>query len=413
MPTIIQGLFATDNVVSGGRPEDYAELINYLNPNGDAVLFQLMNVKSVKGNKDKGEPDRFLMKRQGKIATDPKIHWWEKDLLSARATAINYGAGYSDSAPAMVVDNYKCFRAGDIVRVVRTNELMSIATTPSSTTVTFARSFASTTAAAIVDNDDLVVVGNVMAQGSTARDFLSVNPEDIYNYWQCFREDYGIANSQVATKVRYTSDQLDMERREHLLIHSYDIEMAMWFGERSEDTSGATPKYSMRGIGRWMSTNATTISDGILTNAVWKSFARQIFRYGNRSKLLIAGETAYSVLTDMFESKSTYQVKSLETKWGFKIEEFQTGFGTLYLKMHPRFSQNSVDSASLYVLDLDNLTYRYSEDDKGSRSLRHVPNSQANDEDSQKGYYLTECSLEVYHEKTHGYLKNVTEYLPA
>ena len=115
-----------------------------------------------------------------KATTDPQFNWFDK-ASPVRHTAINYATGYATTVTTMVVDSSTPFRANDLVRNARTDEVMLVAANPTATNqVVFQRAWGST-AAAIVDDDTLFVVGRAIAEGSTLGTSLFTDPTKRYN----------------------------------------------------------------------------------------------------------------------------------------------------------------------------------------------------------------------------------------
>ena len=77
--------------------------------------------------------------------------------------------------------------------------------------------------------------------------------------------------------------------------------------------------------------------------------------------------------------------------------------GRLFLKTHPLMNRHSRYTNSAFILDPTALVWRYIRDTKSKENI------QGNDEDSQKGMWLTEAGLELrYFGMTCKYLGNFT-----
>lgn len=126
----------------------------------------------------------FLKRAMGrsKPAENPKFSWMEDD-LGARWDAVNNGAGYASGATTIAVDNGDYFSAGDIVKVPRTGEVILV-TAVATNDLTVTRGYGVTAAAALVDNDPIVIIGNVNEEGSGTRTIKSTLEQEVYNYTQ-------------------------------------------------------------------------------------------------------------------------------------------------------------------------------------------------------------------------------------
>src|SRR3569623_285983 len=62
----------------------------------------------------------------GRLSTDPTVNpefSWQEDKLKARFDAINNGAGYTNSATSLVVDDGTKFAQHDLIKITRTGEV--------------------------------------------------------------------------------------------------------------------------------------------------------------------------------------------------------------------------------------------------------------------------------------------------
>src|SRR5512141_2684919 len=141
--TLIRAPESSANVPSDRGVRDVSRRIAYLDPDVAPLTLVTSRAKS-------------------KATTRDKFEWIEKD-LPARWDAINNGGGYNATATSVVVDNAAYFSAGDLVRVVRTGEMMRVRTVTTGTqtlTVTRAVDGDGTTGSTINDDDELLIVGN-------------------------------------------------------------------------------------------------------------------------------------------------------------------------------------------------------------------------------------------------------------
>ena len=72
-----------------------------------------------------------IMKRS---STSSRFEWWETELLGVK-TNVNNVAGISSSDTTIEVDDYSIYQAGDLVWNTRTNEILEVNGTPSSSPV--------------------------------------------------------------------------------------------------------------------------------------------------------------------------------------------------------------------------------------------------------------------------------------
>lgn len=78
------------------------------------------------------------------------------------------------------------FTVGDVIKNARTGENMLVATIASTTTITAARAFGTTSAAAGASGDGLFIIGNVNEENSGARNANTTQVTPITNYTRLF-----------------------------------------------------------------------------------------------------------------------------------------------------------------------------------------------------------------------------------
>ena len=118
-------------------------------------------------------PFTTLLSKVRKESTRDVAFSWFEDLSIGKWTQINYGAGYSDSATSLVVDDADIFQVGDLVKSVTSGEIMKVATvTVGTNTITVTRAFGSTAAAAIADDAYLFRLGQIVCPSKDPEPFL-------------------------------------------------------------------------------------------------------------------------------------------------------------------------------------------------------------------------------------------------
>lgn len=163
MATALNAHESTANINTSQIVRDVADRLAYLDPN--AAPFTLLTRKA-----------------DTRVAESYKFEWFEKE-LSPKLDQVNNGAGYAAGATSIVVDNGAYFRVGDIVQVARTAEVFRV-TAISSNTLTVVRAVGETSAAAMVDNDDLFILGSAYAEGASVGTEHSHQETAVYNYTQ-------------------------------------------------------------------------------------------------------------------------------------------------------------------------------------------------------------------------------------
>lgn len=386
------GAFATNGTPgsSDQRPKNWREMMLLLFPNGEMPLTALMS------------------KLSSEVTSDPEFNWWEKGLPNQR-TLINLEAGYDDNDTALVVDDGSIFKKGHVVLVERTKEIMIVGADPTTNTVTFIRGKGEVAAAAIVDDDPLYIIGTAYEEGADSPNIITYSPTKVYNYTQIFRTTLGQTRTAKKTRLRWDATGPYREaKREALQLHGIEMEKAFLYGQRKEETGpDGMPRRMTRGVRTFITTNVLTDGDtnGSFNEADFTRIFEEVFRYGSSEKFALMGSTAVSVINNWAKNGAITVNVDMGTKtYGMKIAHIVTPFGDLYFKLHPLMSDHPTYRKDMIILDLPFLKYRYVDD------TTFKTNVQNPGVDASKDEFLTEAGLEMWHEKAHALVTNLTTF---
>lgn len=407
----LQGLRDTSGFVTDQRPKNWREGIMLLYPNGKAPLTALTS----------------LMK--SKTVDDPEYNWWDKKLNtrrlllsaaigSAAVTTLSVTAEGSTSAGAFSL------KEGDLLYIEESGEIVRVASDPTlDTSISVTRGFAGSTAAAVNTatagvNPNMFVIGSAYEEASQAPTGVNFDPTKRYNYTQIFRNTLEMSNTAVKTNLR-TGDAVKEAKRETLELHSIDMEMAFWFGKRSESTNNGHPIRTCDGIVNVIdSGNIKTVTTDYaagLTMSGLEEYLYNIFKFGSQEKTAFLGNRALLTLQQVIRKNTTYNIQFGVKEYGMNVSRLTTPFGELVMKSHPLFNYktsgtNPTATSAYYgletwmfVLDLDNLEYVSMRD----RDTKYQPKLEDNGLDGMKSGYITEASIKVTHPVTHYLLKNI------
>lgn len=379
MPTTT--IRSTNNVVAGRKVVDIAKKIDVLEP--DSAPLTLLTKKIDK-----------------RVAVNPEFKWMEEESLT-KTDQVNDGTGMLAGDVTMTVDNGSRFRAGDVVKIPRTAENVLV-TAVSTNDLTVTRGWGSTAAAAINDNEPIIIIGNANQEHATKRAMIIGDQTIRTNYTQIFRTPFGISRTAANTEM-YGGKDLAHIRMMQLIEHQKEIERAFWFGEPKEDLTGTHPRRATGGVDYWISTNATD-AGGALTQIEFNTFLRTGFRYGSKKKWLFAAPIIVEAIS--YWAAQKLQVSVNEKTFGISVMEYLTPFGTISIVNMNLFTEVTLYSGYAYLIDVEGLAYRYL--DNSDTKLK--TNIQANDADGQEDEYITECGLQFNNEKKSALLYNVTSY---
>ena len=378
----VSGVRGTGNILTAKRVIDISKKVSVLEPDA-APLTQLTK------------------KLDKRVAINPKYSWLEEESLN-KVDAANYTTGYTSGATDVVVEAGAKFRVGDVVKNVNTGEQM-IVTVIASNTLTFKRGFGTTTAAAITDNDVLFIVGNANQEGATKRNFLTNNEVEKTNFLQIFRTPFGVTRTNDNSEM-HTGKDLAHIRMMQLIEHQKEIERAFLWGEPFEDTTGTHPKRSTGGLNYWISSNVTNDSNGTLTETEFEAFIRTGFRYGSKTKYLLAAPIYVSAVSAWAGGKLMTLPK--DKTYGISITQYLSPHGVVNIINSTIFSEVTTYAGYSFLIDLESVAYRFLAN-SDTKLKTHIEDPSADGEEDE---YISEVGFELQSEKKNSKITGVTSF---
>lgn len=398
----IQGFRTAENFVQDGRPLHWRATVLLKYPNGDAPLFGLTSAM-------KSEP-----------VDDPEFNWWEKPMQTRRLALVQNLGSSTGTETIYVSADAKSLKEGDLLMVENTGEIIYVAQDPvDDAEFMGTRQFGDVAATAVTYNGanvnpNLILIGSAYEEGSDAPDGRAYDPTKKTNYTQIFRNTFEHTRTASKTRLR-TGDDVKEAKRETLELHSRDIELAFFFGNKKETTKNGKPLRTTGGIKSFIpATNQKAVSSGRLDMKTLEGYMEQIFKFGSSEKMAFLGNRAMTCLNQVVRRNTAYQIFANEKVFGVKVTRIVSPHGELVVKRHPLFNQApgatgaqtyyGLDS-TMIVLDQKNLVYRYFSGD----DTRYEPELQENGVDGMKSGFITECGLEVHHGDTHFMVTQMNE----
>tara|TARA_Y100000034_G_scaffold134378_1_gene202614 strand:+ start:1874 stop:3058 length:1185 start_codon:yes stop_codon:yes gene_type:complete len=386
----VNGLRGTGEFGTDFRPTNYRELYTLLEPNGTAPLNALLSMGSSQSTDD---PKYNNFRDE---LPDRKMKFDSAGGTGTGTTALQMDIG--DAGVAFVV-------AGSIIVNSETGEVMR-ATAAGNTTnyqVTVARNIGGTSFS-IADNAELFVAGYAAAEGDTSPDALSFDPTVAFNYCQIFRTAFEVSNTLKST-YRRTGDAEDEYMTKALKMHMSDIERAMFFGKKVEESgSTASPRRYTGGLMNELTNvldQASNTSANVLSETGFDNLLSDtVFAFGSKQKIAFCGTTVANLLQQI--GKARWQPSVVSGTYGINFTKYTTYAGDLLVHVHPQFRQIPGMANDVIIIDFPYLKYRYLD----GRDTTLLQNRQTNDKDASKHEYLTECGLELMQDKVHSVIKN-------
>jgi len=397
----VAGLRGTGDWGTDERPKNFRELILWRNPNGQTPIFA-------------------LTARIGKESTDdPEFSWWTEPndivrlhmngaILAAATTVVVDSADPSAAAPKNNWGVASHLKEGDLLMVepladtvTFAPEVMRVVSVASDTTFTVVRGAAGTTAANIADDQFLLLIGSSYAEGTRAPLANSRNPIKYSNFTQIFKDTYELTGTATETKTR-TGDPVKNDKKRKAFDHARAIEMAILFGQKSETVGiNGKPQRTTDGIRKFIAAGNTTIFTAPYDLSDLLAAVSPIFDFDTEAgdtRIAFVGQGALNAFNARMiqgtgQSAININYNNKESVFGVNFTEMVTPLGRILFKVHPLMNRNSLYRNSMLIMDFSALKWRPMK----NRDTKFKDNVQHNDEDTQKGLWMTEAGLEVWH----------------
>lgn len=325
------------DATEGSIIRDVAERINLLEP--DAAPIVVLSSS---------------MKRKA-VAKAAKFEWFEDRL--AQNTVTCSGAAGTGTTINVTAGQGTRVRVNDIL-VTSSGESILV-TVIATDALTVTRSMGAVAAASLADGDQLVVMGNAMAEGSAIPTFKYTKKVQTVNYIQIFRDSVQLTDVQAVVDS-YGGNDRTYQRMKIGIEHRRSIEHAFLFGDAFEDTSGSQTRRGTGGLLNRITTNVTDFGD-VLTQADFESFLRGVFRYGHT----VGGRRRTALLSPIWISAINFwanQSLILEPNdkvYGLAMASYLTGHGQLDLINHWLLQDFTEFAKYGFFIDPMNIRYRY------------------------------------------------------
>lgn len=279
-------------------------------------------------------------------------HEWQEDRLNPNRTHINDGAGYDDDDTVLTVDSGSVFRTGDLLRAAGSSEVMQVASS-TSTTVTVARGYGGTTAAALVDDQELVLIGHAALEGEDAASAVSQQRSRVENFTQIFTETVSISGSLDAVTLHGIDKEFDYQVINRLRELLRQLEQSVICGVKASATGygSASVRRTMGGIMSLISgSDAVRVAGGgaALDEPALNAALRSCWERGGRPNAIVVGGAQKRKISSFVSAGSQYRAG--ESKLKSLIDVYESDFGVQRVIL-----SRWVPSDAVLLLDLDKL----------------------------------------------------------
>lgn len=383
-PTILTGMVTDADILSNERVIDMDDVIAFLDP-------------------DESQFTTMLMKVSSSPAHSSKVEWLEDQLFPRLATQSG-GATSGTTTINVATGNGAFFRAGDIFRNARTGEAVLV-TSIATDALTVVRGQGRVSAAAMLDQDQLLIVANATVEGGTLGTRVQTKRVAQFNYCQIVRNPYGFAETLIASKL-YGGPVPEKERQKKAIEHKRSIEYLLFWGARGSAAPSGSVRGEAGGLFEFVTTNVNNAS-GALTKTLLDTYFRQFLQHGSRNKVMFAAPVVCQAISGFLRDIWQPNTNNVSL-WGAYVDGFISGAYGYRVPVICKKDWNDFSTASTqyggwaFVVDMDMVKFR------PLRNSQLLRGRQANDADTQDEEYLAEISLEVQQEQAHGIIQGVT-----
>ena len=369
------------------RKYDMADVISLLDVDRYPLLAILTNA-----GKDPVSKKGKAFKKEA--TTDSEFKWFEDSFQSKESTIASSQDGKDisgeESFDLTSSNEGNKFSVGDIVTLPGKKYNFKV-TDVSGATLTVTKELGGETGSQDLSDEPIWIIGNANEEGATLRTIKGTAPEEKVGYCQIFRTPFGVTETSKQTETTIKENDFDYQRRKKAIEHAREIETAFLFGKKQKDTTGSHPIRYTEGVLNAISTHTEA---NVNSESDFEEFLEDAFKNGNTEK--------YALMSPAFVTMINGWAKNLVTKveseksYGITILKYESAHGTLNMIKHDLLKGTPYGNYCV-VLDMENLTYKYLQ----NRDTKLLTDRQANDEDSKKEEYLTECGLQIQLEETH------------
>ncbi|MFA7235868.1 MAG: DUF5309 family protein [Phycisphaeraceae bacterium] len=360
--------------------EDLADVIGIVSPYETPLLDHL------------GDPQR--------VATSTRHEWLEDQLLPNTDTL---NGAQTDVDTAIEVANGDRFRVGDQVKPEGSGEVFFV-TAVNTNTLTVARGYGATTAAAMTDGQTLHILGNAALEGDDAPGVRFTNRSRKSNSTQIFTSAVSVSGTQRAVNTVGMADELDYQKQERLREMIRDLENTVINGvsPAANQQGSDTVRRSMKGIIPFITTNVFAPggggfpADAALTEEQLNQALRTIWQQSAaRIDTLVVNGFQKRRINGFVTSSRSFDAQT--TRFRDLVSVYESDFGVCRVVLSrwvPADSVLLIDSSRVDVLPLAGRSFHY--------------NPLARTGDKETGQIVGEYTLELRNENAHGVIRGLT-----
>lgn len=295
-----------------------------------------------------------------------------------RFDAVNDASGMNTTDTAMVVDHGSYFRVGDVLEVTRTHE-HCLVTAISTNTLTVVRGYDTTaagTGVAIVDNDEVRILGQAQSERAATPSIVTTSVGTITNYAQIMSRAIGLSVVRDHTE-EYGMKEKQRQKQQQMDEFKIDCNNFFMFGKPLADVEASSPldssvadsRYKTGGlkyyIDTYQTTNVPLDAGGVITQSTFWDHIAPLYEdmpedSTSQTKELIAlcGRSSFFAIHQwgLPPMQTTPGIKSL----GFALSTYQAPVGKINVVQD--YSLRGTEYADYcFIVNPSDLEYVYME----------------------------------------------------
>jgi hypothetical protein len=314
--------------------------------------------------------------------------WFEDEMLQQESTVT--GATAVD-ATSIVVADAEAFRPA---QVIKTGEELLLVTNVVGSTLTVARGYAGTVAAAIADG---AVIEAMFVEGDEGRDAREARYKPrkrVSNLTQIFDDSVEITGTTMAIAQHGVDNEYEKEKQKKQLELALSLERAVINGVKFENGT----KRLMRGIRSFIETNVIDgagvgVTDEKLTAAFQSIFEKGGFNAGGSYKIVVGAKQKVAISN--FD-KAEIRLDRQDNGRGQVVDHYISDFGSAEITLN-----NNLPANEILVIDANRISIRPLQ----TREFAHTFLGKTGD--YMKGMLVGEYSLEMLQEAAHAKIVNL------
>lgn len=381
MPTINTGQVGTGDVLAAQLVIDMGTKVMQYDPPGAPMM-------------------KIITKRMGADPADATTVRWMEDEPMPYWDTLNEALDNSETV--ITVSNGAYFHAGNLVKVVSTDEVFRVIS-KAGNDLTVSRAWAGSATAAN-SGDYLLNLSTAEMEGDDTPEARTTVKVEKTNFTQIVKHSVDLTGTVQAVK-HYHGDERRYQQRKVGEEHARRWEEIALHGRKKEDTStGAKPIRSCGGLDETIVTNVTALG-GTMTESEFIEIVSDAFRYsvrpGRTRKILLASSSVINTINAWGLNKLELNDSASQT-YGMDISTYVAGSARLQVIDHPLLELGY--EGHFYIVDPDGMKYR----PLRGRGTHLRQNVQDKKTDGTTDEFITEASFQFSLDKVHGKGTGVT-----